>query len=75
MIEGTAVAQNGAFEAIYASSFYYNDKGVAVWPSQVINYTNKTQFLFRIEKASSTSTTPPSMMPSKRKTCACPSGT
>lgn len=50
MIEGTAVAQNGAFEAIYASSFYYNEKGVAVWPSQVINYTNKTQFLFRIEK-------------------------
>ena len=50
MIEGTAIAQNGAFEKIYASSFYYNDKGVAKWPAQVINYTNKTQFLFRIEK-------------------------
>ncbi|MBO5926409.1 MAG: HAD family hydrolase, partial [Clostridia bacterium] len=35
---------------IYASSFYYDDKGVAVWPAQVVNYTNKTQFLFRIEK-------------------------
>lgn len=50
MIEGTTVAQNGAFEKIYASSFYYNEKGVAVWPAQAVNYTNKTQFLFRIEK-------------------------
>ena len=50
MIEGTAVAKAGAFEKIYASSFYYNERGVAVWPAQAINYTNKTQFLFRIEK-------------------------
>ncbi len=50
MIEGTSVAKAGAFEKIYASSFYYNERGVAVWPAQVINYTNKTQFLFRIEK-------------------------
>lgn len=50
MIEGTLVAAAGAFEKIYASSFYYNEKGVAVWPAQVVNYTNKTQFLFRIEK-------------------------
>lgn len=50
MIEGTAVAKNGAFEKIYASSFYYDKQNVAVWPAQVINYTNKTQFLFRIEK-------------------------
>lgn len=50
MIEGTSVAKAGAFEKIYASSFYYNEKGVAVWPAQVVNYTNKTQYLFRIEK-------------------------
>ena len=50
MIEGTKVAQSGAFERIYASSFFYNDRGEAVWPAQVVNYTNKTQFLFRIEK-------------------------
>ena len=48
MIEGTRVA--GEFERIYASSFFYNDRGVAVWPAQVINYTNKTQYLFRISK-------------------------
>ncbi len=50
MIEGTSVAKAGAFEKIYASSFYYNERGVAVWPAQVVNYTNKTQYLFRIEK-------------------------
>ena len=50
MIEGTTVAKKGAFERIYASSFYYDEKGVAVWPAQAVNYTNKTQFLFRIEK-------------------------
>ena len=50
MIEGTEMAKNGAFEKIYASSFYFNERGVAKWPAQVINYTSKTQFLFRIEK-------------------------
>ena len=48
MIEGTSIAKH--FKKIYASSFCYNDKGVAVWPAQAVNYTNKTQFLFRIEK-------------------------
>ena len=48
MIEGTSVAKE--FERIYASSYYFNEKGAAKWPAQVVNYTNKTQFLFRIEK-------------------------
>lgn len=48
MIEGTEVADS--FEKIYACSFYYNDRGLAKWPAQIVNYTNKTQFLFRIEK-------------------------
>jgi hypothetical protein len=50
MIEGTKIARSGAFEKIYASSFYFNQRGAAKWPAQVVNYTNKTQFLFRIEK-------------------------
>ncbi len=50
MIEGTVMARNGAFEKIYACSFFYNERGIAIWPAQVINYTTKTQFLFRIEK-------------------------
>ena len=48
MIEGTEVAKY--FKKIYASSFYFDEAGVAVWPAQCINYTNKTQFLFRIKK-------------------------
>lgn len=48
MIEGTSIAK--AFEKIYASSFMFDGNGLAVWPAQVINYTNKTQFLFRIQK-------------------------
>ena len=50
MIEGTEMAKNGAFDRIYASSFYFNERGLVKWPAQVVNYTNKTQFLFRIEK-------------------------
>ena len=50
MIEGTSIAKSGAFEKIYASSFMFDNRGVAIWPAQAINYTNKTQFLFRIEK-------------------------
>ncbi|WP_416044587.1 haloacid dehalogenase-like hydrolase [Clostridium tyrobutyricum] len=50
MIEGTEMAKNHEFEKIYASSFFFNNRGVAKWPAQAINYTNKTQFLFRIEK-------------------------
>ncbi len=50
MIEGTGIAKSGAFERIYASSFYFNENGTVKWPAQVVNYTNKTQFLFRISK-------------------------
>ena len=50
MIEGTKIAKRGSFEEIYASAFYYDENGVAIWPAQAVNYTSKTQFLFRIEK-------------------------
>ena len=50
MIEGTSIAREGAFEKIYASSFYFDASGTAVWPAQTVNYTSKTQFLFRIQK-------------------------
>lgn len=50
MVEGTQMAKEGAFEKIYACSFYFDSRGVVKWPAQVVNYTNKTQFLFRIQK-------------------------
>lgn len=48
MIEGTNIS--GEFARIYASGFMYDENGVAVWPALAVNYTTKTQFLFRINK-------------------------
>ena len=48
MIEGTPIAKK--FSSIYASSFVYDHNGVAKWPALAVNYTTKTQFLFRINK-------------------------
>lgn len=48
MIEGTAIAKE--FKCIFASSFMYNASNVAYWPANAVNYTSKTQYLFRINK-------------------------
>ena len=48
IIEGTVIAKY--FKRIYASSFFYSADGIAEWPAQAVNYTNKTQFIFRIAK-------------------------
>jgi 2-hydroxy-3-keto-5-methylthiopentenyl-1-phosphate phosphatase len=48
MIEGTSIGEK--FEKIYACSFFYDNNDVAVWPAVAVNYTTKTQFLFRINK-------------------------
>lgn len=48
IIEGTSIAKY--FKRIYACEFRYNNKGNADWPKQVVNYTTKTQFIFRISK-------------------------
>lgn len=48
MVEGTPIKKH--FERIYASSFMYDQHDVAIWPALAVNYTTKTQFLFRINK-------------------------
>ena len=48
IIEGCSI--NGKFKKVFASSFMYDANGVACWPAQAINYTTKTQYLFRINK-------------------------
>lgn len=48
MLEGSEIASK--FTRIFASSFMYDDNGAAVWPAIVLNYTSKTQYLFRINK-------------------------
>ncbi len=35
---------------VYASSFMFDQNDVAIWPAVAVNYTTKTQFLFRINK-------------------------
>ena len=48
IIEGSAVA--GAFKEIFASEFYYDREGFPVWPKLAVNFTAKTQFVYRINK-------------------------
>lgn len=48
IIQGSKVKDE--FKRIYACEFHYDENGVADWPSVVVNYTSKTQFLFRINK-------------------------
>ena len=48
MIEGTPIASK--FRKIFACSFLYDVDGVAYWPAVAVNYTNKTQFMFKINK-------------------------
>lgn len=38
------------FRKIYACRYYYDDEGHARWPAQIVNYTTKTQYIFRINK-------------------------
>lgn len=47
IIEGTSIAKY--FKRIYACEFLYKD-GQAIWPKMAVNYTNKTQFVYRINK-------------------------
>lgn len=48
IIEGSAIAKE--FKAIYGCEFLYNDEGIAYYPKCIVNYTLKTQYLFRICK-------------------------
>ena len=48
IIEGCEIF--GHFREVFACEFFYDTNNVAVWPKNVVNYTTKTQFLFRINK-------------------------
>lgn len=50
MIDGTPIRKH--FTRVYASGFMYDHNGVACWPALALNYTTKTQYLFRINKGS-----------------------
>lgn len=48
IIEGSSIAKE--FKAIYGCEFLYNNEGIAYYPKCIVNYTLKTQYLFRICK-------------------------
>ena len=48
IIEGSPIARE--FKHIFAGSFIYDEAGEAVWPGIAVDYTAKTQFLFKIQK-------------------------
>jgi len=48
ILEGTSIANK--FTEIFASTFLYDETGAAVWPAMALNYTSKTQYIYRINK-------------------------
>lgn len=50
MLEGTSIYKK--FKKIYASGFVFDHHGIAKWPAVAMNFTTKTQYLFRINKGS-----------------------
>ena len=48
IIEGSGISHE--FRKIYASEFYYDETGTPVWPKLDVNFTAKTQFVYRINK-------------------------
>ena len=48
IIQGTPIAKY--FKRIYACRYMYNEQGEAIWPALAINYTLKTQYIYRISK-------------------------
>lgn len=48
IIEKCSIAKY--FKNMFACEFIYDDDGVAIWPKTAINYTGKTQYIYRINK-------------------------
>lgn len=48
IIDGSPIA--GEFKHVFAGSFIYDENGEAEWPGMAVDYTAKTQFLFKISK-------------------------
>ena len=48
IIMGTSIAKE--FKKVYACTYAYDENGKVLWPARVVNYTMKTQYLFRINK-------------------------
>ena len=50
ILEGSSIYHQ--FTRVFACQYHYDENGEADWPATAINYTGKTQFLYRINKNS-----------------------
>jgi phosphoserine phosphatase len=48
IIEGSPIAHE--FKHIFACTYLYDENGIAEWPGIAVDYTAKTQFMFKINK-------------------------
>ena len=48
IIEGSKIFHE--FKEVFGCEFLYDENGIACWPKNAVNYTTKTQFIFRINK-------------------------
>ena len=49
IIDGSDIKDE--FKKIFACQYYFDENGEVLWPKIAINYTQKTQYIFRISKA------------------------
>lgn len=48
MVEGMSIYPK--FTRVYANRYMYDHNGVAFWPARIVNFTDKTQYIYRISK-------------------------
>jgi len=48
IVEGSRIYHN--LKRVYANFYCYDENGEAYWPCQVVNYTSKTQYIYRVRK-------------------------
>jgi len=48
IVEGTSIYPK--LKRVYSNFYCYDDNGEAYWPCQVVNYTSKTQYIYRVRK-------------------------
>ena len=48
IVEGCPIFDD--FKQVFGCEYLYNESGEAFWPRTIVNYTQKTQYIFRISK-------------------------
>lgn len=48
IVEGTSIFKE--FKSVFGCEYLFDESGEAYWPRQIVNYTLKTQYIFRISK-------------------------